>query len=139
MTAPLDYADPDGRTIDLALIRAKAAPGPGEERLGSLIFNFGGPGGSGISTLPAFAGDDYMKLHKRYDLVSFDPRGVGESAGVRCLDPKAMDAWLATDSTPDDAAEEKASGHARTPGPVRATRARYWSTSAPRRPHAIWS
>ncbi|MGY0071325.1 alpha/beta hydrolase [Streptomyces sp. QTS137] len=108
MTAPLDYADPDGRTIDLALIRAKAAPGSGEERLGSLIFNFGGPGGSGVSTLPLFAGDDYMKLHKRYDLVGFDPRGVGDSAGVRCLDPKAMDAWLAAESTPDDAAEAKA-------------------------------
>ncbi|MEF9908230.1 alpha/beta hydrolase [Streptomyces sp. P9-A2] len=43
-----------------------------------------------------------------YDLVSFDPWGVGESAGVQCLDDKAMDAWLAQDSTPDDAAEEKA-------------------------------
>jgi pimeloyl-ACP methyl ester carboxylesterase len=108
LKAPLDHAAPDGRTIDLALIRAEAAPGSGEKRLGSLVFNFGGPGGSGVSTLPLFAGDDYMKLHRRYDLVGFDPRGVGESAGVRCLDPKAMDAWLATDSTPDDAAEERA-------------------------------
>ncbi|WP_436841255.1 alpha/beta hydrolase [Streptomyces bobili] len=104
---PLDYANPDGRTIDLALIRAKAAPAPGKERIGSLLFNFGGPGGSGVSTLPLIAGDDYMKLHKRYDLVSFDPRGVGDSAGVQCLDTKAMDARLAADSTPDHAAEEK--------------------------------
>ncbi|GAB3953021.1 alpha/beta hydrolase [Streptomyces sparsus] len=108
MKAPLDYAAPGGRTIDLALVRAEAAPGTGEKRLGSLIFNFGGPGGSGVSMLPLLAGDDYMKLHKRYDLVSFDPRGVGNSVGVQCLDPKAMDAWLATDSTPDDTAEERA-------------------------------
>ncbi|MCX2928256.1 alpha/beta hydrolase [Streptomyces sp. NEAU-W12] len=104
---PLDYANPDGKTIDLALIRAKAAPDPGEKRIGSLLFNFGGPGGSGVSTLPLIAGDDYRKLHQRYDLVSFDPRGVGNSAGVQCLDTKAMDAWLATDKTPDHAAEEK--------------------------------
>lgn len=104
---PLDYANPDGRTIDLALIRAEAAPGPGKKRIGSLLFNFGGPGGSGVSTLPLLAGDDYMKLHRSYDLVSFDPRGVGDSAGVQCLDVKAMDARLAADSTPDNAAEEE--------------------------------
>lgn len=109
MKVPLDYARPDGRTINLALIRAKASrDSVAHERLGSLVFNFGGPGGSGVSTLPLLAADDYAKLHKRYDLVSFDPRGVGESAGVKCLDTKAMDAWLDTDITPDDAAEEQA-------------------------------
>ncbi|MDN3250399.1 MULTISPECIES: alpha/beta hydrolase [unclassified Streptomyces] len=108
MKAPLDYTDPDGETIDLALIRAKASPDSGEKRLGSLVFNFGGPGGSGVLTLPLAAGDEYMTLHKRYDLVSFDPRGVGDSAGVHCLDTKAMDAWLTADATPDDATEEKA-------------------------------
>lgn len=108
MKAPLDYSDPDGKTIDLALIRVKASPDTGRERLGSLVFNFGGPGGSGVSTLPFFAEDDYMKLHKQYDLVSFDPRGIGDSAGVECLDTKAMDASLAADATPDDTAEEKA-------------------------------
>jgi pimeloyl-ACP methyl ester carboxylesterase len=107
MRAPLDYAKPDGRTIDIALIRAKAAKKSGKESLGSLVFNFGGPGGSGVSALPLVAAEDYLKLHQRYDLVSFDPRGVGESAGVKCLDDKAMDAWLAQDSTPDDAVEEK--------------------------------
>ncbi|MFJ2761314.1 alpha/beta hydrolase [Streptomyces prasinus] len=108
MKAPLDYAKPDGRTIDIALIRAKAAADPGDERLGSLVFNFGGPGGAGVPTLPDFAGEDYLELHKRYDLVSFDPRGVGESAGVKCLDGKSTDIAMAQDSTPDDAAEEKA-------------------------------
>ncbi|MCM2576166.1 alpha/beta hydrolase [Streptomyces meridianus] len=108
MRAPLDYARPDGRTIDLALIRVKADPKDGEKRIGSLIFNFGGPGSSGVATLPAFAEEDYRQLHTRYDLVSFDPRGIGASAPVRCLDDKQLDAWNASDGTPDDRAEEKA-------------------------------
>jgi pimeloyl-ACP methyl ester carboxylesterase len=105
---PLDYAEPDGTTIGLALIRARAEPKDGQRRIGSLLFNFGGPGGSGVSILP-FAAEDYGKLHERYDLVSFDPRGVGESAGVRCLGDKALDRLYATDATPDDAAEERTS------------------------------
>ncbi|MET7933621.1 alpha/beta hydrolase [Streptomyces sp. NPDC005322] len=105
LKAPLDYAKPKGETIDLAMIRAKAT-GPGK-RIGSLVFNFGGPGGSGVASLPGFAGD-YAKLRSRYDLVSFDPRGVGESAGVKCLSDKETDASDAVDGTPDDDAEIKA-------------------------------
>ncbi|GHJ31209.1 peptidase [Streptomyces hygroscopicus subsp. sporocinereus] len=105
LKAPLDYADPKGETIDLAMIRAKAT-GPGK-RIGSLLFNFGGPGGSGVSSLPGFA-DDYAKLRSRYDLVSFDPRGVGESAGVTCRSDEEIDASDAVDGTPDDKAEIKA-------------------------------
>ncbi|MER5883537.1 alpha/beta hydrolase [Streptomyces sp. NPDC001941] len=105
LKAPLDYAKPDGDTLDLALIRAKAK-GSGD-RIGSLVFNFGGPGGSGVTGLPSF-GKDYERLRARYDLVSFDPRGVGRSEGVRCEDDKRLDAYYAQDATPDDAAEEKA-------------------------------
>ncbi|WP_327676254.1 alpha/beta hydrolase [Kitasatospora sp. NBC_00458] len=102
LKAPLDYAAPDGRTVDLALIRSKAT-GP-QPRIGSLVYNFGGPGGSGVTTLPGFA-KDYADLNTRYDLVSFDPRGVGDSAGVRCLDDRATDASAAVDGTPDTDAE----------------------------------
>jgi pimeloyl-ACP methyl ester carboxylesterase len=105
LKAPLDYAKPDGETIALAMIRTKARNKSG--RIGSLVFNFGGPGGSGVSTLPGFA-EDYEKLGSRYDLVSFDPRGVGESAGVRCESDKELDASDAVDFTPDDDAELKA-------------------------------
>ncbi|NUK27195.1 alpha/beta hydrolase [Streptomyces lunaelactis] len=105
MNAPRDYAKPDGDTIELALIRARAADK--NKRIGSLIFNFGGPGGSGITTLPAAAAD-YAALRTRYDLVSFDPRGVGRSAAVECEDNSRLDAYFAQDSTPDDTAEEKA-------------------------------
>jgi pimeloyl-ACP methyl ester carboxylesterase len=104
MQVPRDYAKPDGERIELALIRAEAADS--KNRIGSLVFNFGGPGGSGVATLPS-AGEDYAKLHARYDLVSFDPRGVGRSAPVECQDAKALDAYYAEDMTPDDAAEEK--------------------------------
>ncbi|MYU33418.1 alpha/beta fold hydrolase [Streptomyces sp. SID8358] len=105
MDVPLDYGDPDGRTIELALVRAKAKDR--DRRLGSLVFNFGGPGASGVATLPAF-GTAYDALRTRYDLVSFDPRGVGRSEGVRCSDDKALDARYEMDGTPDDAKEQKA-------------------------------
>jgi pimeloyl-ACP methyl ester carboxylesterase len=103
MKAPLDWDRPDGETIGLALIRAGAS-GPDSGRIGSLVFNFGGPGGSGVTTLPAF-GQDYARLRTRYDLVSFDPRGVGRSAPVRCLDDRRLDAYFQQDATPDDGAE----------------------------------
>ncbi|WP_103528620.1 alpha/beta hydrolase [Streptomyces sp. SM12] len=89
LTVPLDYEEPEGETIPVALVRA-ASSGDAGDRIGSLIFNFGGPGGSGVFTLPLLA-DDYEELRGGYDLVSFDPRGVGESAGVVCLDDEASD------------------------------------------------
>ncbi|MEU9588638.1 alpha/beta hydrolase [Streptomyces sp. NPDC048193] len=103
MKAPRDWDDPEGDTIGLALIRARAS-GAADRRIGSLVFNFGGPGGSGVTTLPAF-GDDYAKLRTRYDLVSFDPRGVGRSAPVECLDDEQLDTYFQQDATPDDASE----------------------------------
>ncbi|MFC9457609.1 alpha/beta hydrolase [Streptomyces sp. NPDC056983] len=105
LKAPLDYAKPGGETIGVALIRARSTGGSG--RSGSLLFNFGGPGGSGVSMLPAFA-PDYAKLREHYDLVSFDPRGVGASEGVRCRDDKAIQGAESVDLTPDTPAEERA-------------------------------
>ncbi|MFD7628770.1 alpha/beta hydrolase [Streptomyces sp. NPDC059851] len=102
---PLDYAEPEGETIPIALIRARARNEGG--RIGSLVFNFGGPGGSGISTLPG-AAKDYGALRERYDLVSFDPRGVGRSAPVLCGTDRQLDTYYAQDSTPESPQEEKA-------------------------------
>ncbi|MFE0799944.1 alpha/beta hydrolase [Streptomyces sp. NPDC058812] len=105
MRAPLDWKNPSGESIGIELIRARAG-GDTDDRIGSLLFNFGGPGGSGVTTLPALA-PDYEKLRSRYDLVSFDPRGVGNSRGVRCLDPEAAEeAEEQVDETPDDGGDE---------------------------------
>ncbi|RKN09014.1 alpha/beta hydrolase [Streptomyces radicis] len=105
MRAPVDYRSPEGDTLDIALIRSEAHE-RGDDRIGSLIFNFGGPGGSGVLTLPAF-GQDYRDLHRRYDLVSFDPRGVGDSEGVNCLDPEGLDRYFAADPVPENAKERR--------------------------------
>ncbi|WP_046730480.1 alpha/beta hydrolase [Streptomyces humi] len=103
MKAPLDWSKPKGATIGLALIRAKASGAP-DKRIGSLVFNFGGPGGSGVTTLPAF-GADYAALRTRYDLVSFDPRGVGRSDPVECENDAQLDDYFQQDATPDTSAE----------------------------------
>jgi pimeloyl-ACP methyl ester carboxylesterase len=103
LKAPLDWDRPKGDTIKLALIRAKAS-GDKSRRIGSLVFNFGGPGGSGVTTLPGF-GKDYATLRTRYDLVSFDPRGVGRSAPVECESDLQLDVYFQQDETPDDATE----------------------------------
>ncbi|MET7293141.1 alpha/beta hydrolase [Streptomyces griseoloalbus] len=104
MRAPLDWGEPEGETMDIALIRARSSA-DATDRIGSLLFNFGGPGESGVATLPALAGD-YEKLRARYDLVSFDPRGVGNSNGVTCLDAEAMEDMSEQDHTPDDGDDE---------------------------------
>ncbi|UED84316.1 alpha/beta hydrolase [Streptomyces profundus] len=88
LTVPVDYAEPEGDTVELALIMAPATDP--RSRIGSLVFNFGGPGGSGVASLPRSA-DRYETLGAAYDLVSLDPRGVGESAGVVCRDDDELD------------------------------------------------
>ncbi|HUZ35364.1 MAG TPA: alpha/beta hydrolase [Streptosporangiaceae bacterium] len=80
---PLSYTAPTGPTIDIAVIKHPAAgPGP---RAGSLFFNPGGPGGSGTSALPKVYRFFPAALRQRFDIVSFDPRGVGESTAVQCF------------------------------------------------------
>lgn len=136
---PLDYTKPDGTTIGIALIR-KEARDKGR-RLGSMLFDFGGPGGSGVSILPRAAGS-YGKLNSRYDLVGFDPRGVARSAGVRCRsDQEQEDANRKVDMTPDTAAEEAAfmKDGAAFGAAARAARARSCRSSARRTPPGTWT
>jgi pimeloyl-ACP methyl ester carboxylesterase len=104
LKVPLDWSKPDSGTIDLALIRSKARGG---DRIGSLLFNFGGPGASGVTGMPGYAATVSL-LRERYDLVSWDPRGVGASEGVRCRSDKETQAAEAVDPTPDTPAEERA-------------------------------
>ena len=72
---PLDYANPDGKKIDLAVIRHAATDQA--NRIGTLFFNPGGPGGSGTEDLPQFLDLFPAAVRARFDIVSWDPRGVG--------------------------------------------------------------
>lgn len=104
LQVPLDPTAPSGDTIDLAVARS-ASTGSDDERIGSLVLNPGGPGGSGIDFLANAAASFPEDVTDRFDLVSFDPRGVGESTPVRCLDDAAKDEQLSGDLTPDTPAE----------------------------------
>ncbi|HTJ66213.1 MAG TPA: alpha/beta hydrolase [Actinospica sp.] len=102
LTVPLNYADPSGATLKIAVVRKPATNKA--QRIGSLVVNPGGPGGSGISY--ATSGDVLdAGLLARYDLVGFDPRGVGQSDPVQCLTDSQMDQFVDTPSNPDSAAE----------------------------------
>ncbi|MGW5634056.1 alpha/beta hydrolase [Streptomyces sp. NPDC003832] len=107
LRAPLDYAEPAKGEVRLAVSRKKAT-GPGE-RIGSLLVNPGGPGGSAVGYLQAYAGIGYpAEVRARYDMVAVDPRGVARSEPVECLDGPDMDTYTQTDLTPDDGAERSA-------------------------------
>lgn len=80
VTVPLDYAHPGAATLDLALARYRAT---GASR-GSVLLNFGGPGVPGVPQLASTSGKDFMPLTNGYDVVTFDPRGVGRSSPVSC-------------------------------------------------------
>ncbi|MFF7700807.1 alpha/beta hydrolase [Streptomyces lydicus] len=91
---PLDYGDPHGRTLDLAVVRRKATR-PGR-RIGTLFFNPGGPGGPGTVQMPQNYPLFPREVRERFDIVSWDPRGVGHSTAVNCFaTAKENAAWLA--------------------------------------------
>ncbi|MDG4857321.1 alpha/beta hydrolase [Streptomyces sp. T-3] len=79
---PIDYADPGNGTVKLAVNRVKASTG---KPRGSVLLNFGGPGQSTVAGLAASA-KDFGDLTNGYDVVGFDPRGVGHSSPVTCGD-----------------------------------------------------
>lgn len=82
LVVPLDHARPDGETIELAV--ARVATADATDRIGSLVLNPGGPGGSGVEFLRSAAIVMPPEISGRFDLVSFDPRGVGASTAVEC-------------------------------------------------------
>ena len=83
LLVPLDYDAPDGDQIEIAVARS-AAIGAADGRIGSLVFNPGGPGGSGIEALGFLPLTMSSDILERFDLVSFDPRGVGASTALNC-------------------------------------------------------
>jgi pimeloyl-ACP methyl ester carboxylesterase len=84
LQVPLDYGHPDGTTISLAVVRLPATDP--QRRIGSLLLNPGGPGGSGVD-YTVFAGPELYtpEVRSRFDLVGFDPRGVARSTALRCF------------------------------------------------------
>ena len=96
VTVPLDYEHPDGRTITIALKKLPSSDSNAEH--GSLFINPGGPGGSGIETVkdPAAMPEE---LRGAYDIIGFDPRGVGQSTPITCWTDDEIKQSLAA---PDD-------------------------------------
>lgn len=104
---PLDYAEPDGETIRLSVLKVPAEDP--DARIGALVVNPGGPGGSGIEY--AAAAETYFgqELTKLFDIVGFDPRGVGASTPVDCLPDEELDVYIASDPDPDTRREARMS------------------------------
>ncbi|MGV9270327.1 alpha/beta hydrolase [Kitasatospora sp. NPDC003701] len=100
LKVPLDYAGPAGDSIDVAVVRVPAAKQ--DRRVGSLLVNPGGPGGSGVSMVKRDPKQFDGPLHDRFDTIGFDPRGVGLTAPVNCLDDGARDEWVTTDAPGDE-------------------------------------
>lgn len=108
LPVPLDYANPASATIKIALVRYRAS-GSGK-RIGSLLMNPGGPGGSGRQFLVSVVAQNEAKitdLHDRFDMIGFDPRGVDGSNGLSCVDSTTLDKKFEVDITPETP-EEKA-------------------------------
>jgi pimeloyl-ACP methyl ester carboxylesterase len=99
LTVPLDYSQPAGPTIKLSVVRERTTA---RNRIGSVVLNPGGPGGSGVQYAEAAAPLIGEQLGGRFDVVSFDPRGVGQSAPIRCLSSKQLDTWIGYEASPDD-------------------------------------
>ena len=88
VTVPMDYAEPDGETVTLAVKRRAAGD---DEPVGSLLVNPGGPGSSGIQLAEAAQLMFSSELLDGYDVVGFDPRGVGQSTPLDCVSDAELD------------------------------------------------
>jgi pimeloyl-ACP methyl ester carboxylesterase len=96
---PVDYQHPDGPKLSIALVKVPATDP--SKRIGSLLVNPGGPGGSGIDLAE---GNSWPSaIRERFDIVGFDPRGVGRSSPLDCHQTLAE--MYHSDPTPRTTAE----------------------------------
>jgi len=102
LLVPIDYTDLKTGTFNISVLKY---PTTSEKKIGSLIVNPGGPGGSGVDY--AYAAEYLFNpaILNAYDIVGFDPRGVGRSEPIICLNDKELDANYASDSKPDNEQE----------------------------------
>ena len=107
VTVPMDYNNPDGKTIQV-VVKKRAADG---ESRGSLFINPGGPGGSGISLVEAVGKSFSKDLLAGYDVVGFDPRGVGSSTPITCQDAKPAEEASAEHPQEESSFENWAQGY----------------------------
>ncbi|MFF3252753.1 alpha/beta hydrolase [Actinacidiphila glaucinigra] len=109
VTVPVDYAKPYGKTIKIAVDRV-GNTGTAAERQGALIYNPGGPGGSGMRFPLRVTTKNpiWAATAKAYDFVGFDPRGVGHSAPISCADPQEFVKAPKADPVPDSEADKRA-------------------------------
>ena len=91
VTVPLDYEHPDGQTITLAVKKLPALDGDAEH--GSLFLNPGGPGESGVEAVTSAPGVS-EELRSAYDIIGFDPRGVGQSTPITCWTDDEINQYL---------------------------------------------
>jgi pimeloyl-ACP methyl ester carboxylesterase len=101
---PATYSEIIGKDLPDLTIKMLRTPALDQEnKLGTLFFNPGGPGESGINVVQTIAVPD--EIRARYDLVGFDPRGVGKSSPIKCSDTDSIDYYFETVSSPEDKAE----------------------------------
>lgn len=95
---PQDWSTADnGKTFKIALMRARSLDPA--NRKGSVVMNPGGPGGSGVDYLPSLA-QHVTGLLQHFDVVGFDPRGVGSSDNVKCISNADLDAQFGYEPDP---------------------------------------
>ncbi|MGI8667869.1 MAG: alpha/beta hydrolase, partial [Jatrophihabitans sp.] len=100
LSVPLDYSQPTGQGIQLFVVKVHSKTQRPGDRLGSLLVNPGGPGGSGVNLAAGLVGALSDSLFAHFDLVGFDPRGVGLSGPLQCISDKQKDALAQADPDP---------------------------------------
>ena len=104
LLVPFDYARPGGPRFSLPVIRLPATDPA--QRVGDLVVNPGGPGGSGVQYALGARGEFPSAVLARFDIVGFDPRGVAASEpALSCMTGPELDTYLSTDEMPDNAAQ----------------------------------
>ena len=107
VAVPLDYSQPGGQTIEIAMKKHLAT---GSTRQGTLFVNPGGPGASGVDSVGATATTTFAGVQRAYDIIGFDPRGIGSSTAITCsteAEAKAMEGVSPVDAAGAPVAFEK--------------------------------